>query len=89
MQRTGKFSEMGLDFDEVDSLLPSEDPLRGVPLTFWDSWLDERNHSFRGFYKEIGKEDWPVLAELIAKSLENDSLISDPRILKAFDLRRR
>jgi multidrug transporter EmrE-like cation transporter len=77
---------MGTDFDSIDASIETGNYLRGIPLKFWDSWLDERNHSFRGFYKGIEKSDWPELAEIIATSIENNIPIQEPRILNAFGI---
>jgi hypothetical protein len=33
-----------------------------IAWNFWDSWIDERNHLFPGFYEGIAKEQWPALA---------------------------
>lgn len=87
LQRSGRLADMGSDFNEIDSLIPADDPLRAIPLIFWDSWLDERNHSFPCFYEGIRKEDWPELADSIATAIERNSTNFSSRLSLAFGIK--
>ena len=84
----GLVQQLGADFDEVDSSLEPGSSLRGLPWIFYDSWIDERNHDFPGFYKGITKSDWPTLARILADNLEKKQDITEPRLLSNFSPRR-
>ena len=83
--------ELGSGFYQFEEECPSYDEhsiLSGHSLMiawdFWDSWIDECNHGFPGFYEGISKEAWPELAKLIVEKLMEDGEIDDPLILKHF-----
>lgn len=84
----GSYDEIGRRFDAVERHLPhGTAPELGrlhIALTFWDGWVDARNHGWpRG---PIGVADWPRLARLVADDLAADREISDPTVNARFDL---
>ena len=78
------YGQMGAQFETLEGRLP-HDLQHAIAWNFWDSWLDERNHDFPGFYRGIDREAWPRLAIHIADCLEHGQTISDPLVLKHFD----
>ena len=86
--RAGAYDEVGRRFDAVERHLPQgTDPELGrlhIALTFWDGWVDARNHGWpRG---PVAQDDWPTLAERIADDLAADRDIGDATVLARFDL---
>jgi hypothetical protein len=90
LHEKGLFSQLGSDFDQLDVAATGifEDAKAqqafAIAWNFWDSWIDERNHLFPGFYEGIAKEHWPVLARRVAENLENGHEVVDPLLLKHF-----
>ena len=81
------FDEVGRRFDAIERTMPSGDApeltrLR-IALTFWDGWIDARNHGWPG--GDIARNDWPVLARAIADDLEADREIASDRVRARFD----
>ncbi len=88
---TGKFDSIGRRFDSFEHAFPSGDDdalteLR-IALTFWDAWIDARNHGWQ-LTAGIQPADWPVLAREIAADLSAERPIADDRIRRAFDASR-
>lgn len=86
--RAGAYDEVGRRFDAVERHFPhGTAPELGrlhIALTFWDAWVDARNHGWpRG---PVGEADWPALAERVADDLAADRDITDPVVLARFDL---
>jgi hypothetical protein len=82
----GEFELPNRKFDEIDSSRGQfSDPTLSIAWNFWDAWLDEANHGFRGYYGKIGQEDWPILAEELIQSLSKLLPITNPTILQEFD----
>ena len=84
----GSYDEIGRRFDAVERHFPhGTAPELGrlhIALTFWDGWVDARNHGWpRG---PIAESDWPALARRIATDLAADREISDPTVLARFDI---
>ena len=84
----GAYDEVGRRFDAVERHLPhGTSPELGrlhLALTFWDGWVDARNHGWpRG---PIALEQWPALARRVADDLAADREISDATVLARFDL---
>ncbi len=84
----GAYDEVGRRFDAVERHFPhGTAPELGrlhIALTFWDGWVDARNHGWpRG---PVSQQDWPMLARRVADDLEADREISDPTVLSRFDL---
>ncbi|HKO96622.1 MAG TPA: hypothetical protein VJU86_06510 [Pyrinomonadaceae bacterium] len=86
----GRYEEVGAGFDDLDGALPREVGPEFVKLfialNFWDGWIDSRNHAWL-YYDGIEQFDWPVLAKHIVESLEADQEITEPTVLRHFDLR--
>jgi hypothetical protein len=86
----GNFQRVGKNFEVFDLNLPRnsgpEFKKLFIALNFWDSWQDSRNHEWR-YYKGISQSDWPRLAALIIKDLDEENEITSPIILDHFDLR--
>jgi hypothetical protein len=57
-----------------------------IALSFWDGWIDARNHEWQ-YYPGIEESDWPKLAKEIVKALAKDQEITQPTVLAHFDLR--
>ena len=84
----GRYDELGRRFDTLER----EFPRSGAPeltrlrvaLTFWDSWIDARNHGWPSS-GSIGKAEWPPLARGIAADLIGDREITDARVRARFD----
>ena len=86
--RAGAYDEIGRRFDAVERHFPhGTAPELGrlhIALTFWDAWVDARNHGWpRG---PIGEADWPRLADIVVADLAADRDITDATILARFDL---
>ena len=79
---------IGRSFDGVEHRFPRGDaPELGrlhVALTFWDGWVNARNHGFPS--GPIRAADWPRLARTVAADLEADRDITNEVVLKHFDL---
>jgi len=56
-----------------------------LALTFWDAWIDARNHGWQTT-AGIQPAEWPVLARAIAADLAAESPVSDPRVRTLFDV---
>ena len=55
-----------------------------IALTFWDGWIDARNHGWPG--GPIDKDAWPALARSVADDLQADRDIGSPEVLARFDI---
>lgn len=89
MHEAGSYGVIGRDYGKLESLLPcGPDPdLRaiGIAMTFWDSWIDARNHQWR-YHRPIAETDWPQLARSIATDLSEGWNVRNPVVLANFDL---
>jgi len=87
----GRYHEVGRRFDDVERVLPHGGaPELGrlrVALTFWDGWIDARNHGFQPG-SGIAKTEWPLLARIVAADLEGDRDVTDIRVVARFDVGR-
>jgi hypothetical protein len=86
----GEFKKVGEGFEHVDQNLPRnsgpEFNKLFLALNFWDSWQDARNHEWH-YYKGISQADWPQLAKIIIKDIEEDKEITSRVILDHFDFK--
>ena len=86
---SGRYGDIGIGFDEFDAGLPRDDDTKlhklFIALAFWDGWIDARNHDWQ-YYEGINEADWPVLAKRIVASLAEDQEITEPVVLRRFDL---
>lgn len=91
--RRAAFSDLGADYETVEARLLKNpdgfDPLIGMALNFWHSWIDERNHGFPGYYNRIRKDSWPILAEQLSDSLEGRELKPMSATLRYFRVRQK
>ena len=83
-----RFDEIGRRFDGFEHAFPSGQDralvdLR-IALTFWDAWIDARNHGWQPT-AGIQPAEWPVLARSIAGDLAAGKTISDARVRRLFD----
>lgn len=87
----GRYDEVGRHFQELEHVLPRGDaPDLGrlrVALTFWDGWIDARNHGFQPG-SGIARAEWPVLARTVAADLEGNRDVTDVRVVARFDVGR-
>ena len=84
----GKFDEIGRRFDSFEYHFPFGDDdsvieLK-IALTFWDAWIDARNHEWQTT-AGIQPAEWPVLARAIVNDLTNDRPIQDESVRARFD----
>ena len=87
LQEENRLMELGEKFEELDASLSRDSEQLAIAWTFWDSWIDERNHRFPEFYKGIKRDMWPILARHIADRLAGNQTITDPLILKYFEIK--
>ena len=83
-----QYDTIGRRFDRVEHDFPTGTaPELGrlhIALAFWDGWIDARNN---GWPREPIKEsDWPTLARAVADDLAADHDITNPLVLRRFDL---
>ena len=83
----GQVDTIGNGYDAAEGeILPLESTRErdiGVALSFWDGWIDARNHAWR-HYEGIARSDWPILARTIAAALEARHPITDAVVLGHF-----
>jgi uncharacterized membrane protein YeaQ/YmgE (transglycosylase-associated protein family) len=84
----GRYDEVGRRFDSIEREFPRggapELTRLRVALTFWDGWIDARNHGWQSS-QSIGKDEWPPLARGVAADLIGDREITDARVRARFD----
>jgi hypothetical protein len=87
-----RYDEIGADFDKVEGDLPQGDGSEfhklHVALSFWDGWIDARNHGWL-YYEPIAKENWPTLARQIVNDIRADLEITNPIVVDKFDFANR
>lgn len=83
-----QFDTIGRRFDAIEYRFPrGTAPELGrlhIALTFWDGWVNARNYGFPP--GPIKSGEWPRLARGVAADLEADRDITDPTVLRQFDL---
>jgi hypothetical protein len=83
----GSYKLIAQRYDDVYAglLIFNEYENRNIRITFnfWDGWCDASNRDWL-VYKEIKKEDWPILAEEIIDCLENKKEIINATIVNNF-----
>jgi hypothetical protein len=84
----GRYDEVGRRFDSVEREFPRgsapELTRLRVALTFWDGWIDARNHGWQAS-ESIGQAEWLPLARGVAADLAADREITDARVCARFD----
>lgn len=83
-----RYDAVGRDFDGVEHHFPrgaTPELLRlQTALTFWDAWIDARNHGWpRG---PVALADWSRLARALADDLEAEREITDATVRAHFDI---
>jgi hypothetical protein len=83
------YPDIGVGFDEFDANLPRFDRPEFnklyIALNFWDGWIDARNHNWQ-YYSGINQWDWPILARRVVQAIADDGEITEPIILRHFNL---
>jgi hypothetical protein len=83
-----RFDAIGRRFDAVERHLPRgtdrEVGRLHVAITFWDGWIDARNHGWPA--GPIARAVWPHLARSVASDLEADRDAAAPLVRARFDL---
>ena len=86
----GRFDEIGRRFDSFEHRFPlGDEPPIGelhIALTFWDAWIDARNHGWQTT-AGIQPAEWPELARAIASDLRENRPIQSARVRAQFDTR--
>lgn len=86
----GRFDSIGRRFDSFEHAFPEGDDASLIDLrmalTFWDAWIDARNH---GWQPTVGIQqgEWAALAREIAADLTAKRDIADARVRELFDAR--
>lgn len=69
---TGRIWDIGESEIDMPEYFLCEDDLAeerlGLASTFWDCWVDARNHGW-GYYRGMDEADWPVVARQIVRGL--------------------
>lgn len=83
-----RYDSIGRRFDNLEYHFPrgtsAELARLHIALTFWDGWIDARNHGWPD--GPIGVGDWPALARDVAADLEAGRDVSNPLVLSRFDI---
>jgi hypothetical protein len=87
LHETGRYSELGEGFDEVDGRLPrnTDQAFRDlyIAFEFWAGWLDSAEHDWY-HYDPIREADWPVLARRVIEHLRSETEINEPLLIDKF-----
>ncbi|MEO5588410.1 MAG: hypothetical protein ABIS03_02400 [Gemmatimonadaceae bacterium] len=82
------YDAIGRRFDAVEHQFPTgiahELGRLHIALTFWDGWIHGRNHGWPP--GPIATGDWPALAREVAADLEADRDVTNPDVLRNFDI---
>jgi hypothetical protein len=86
----GRYDAIGRSFDGFEHAFPEGDDVSLIDLrmalTFWDAWIDARNHGWQPT-AGIQQEEWAALARGISADLTAQRDIADPRVRDLFDAR--
>ena len=84
-QLGGDIGAIGRDYDSFDGRIPRDGTAESTrllqALSFWDYWIDARNHAWTPFY-DIDEESWPALAGHVADALASGESIRAPQVLR-------
>jgi hypothetical protein len=84
----GRFDAIGRRFDSFEHRFPTgaDDEVTElrIALTFWDAWIDARNHEWQTTAR-IQPAEWPALARAIAADLQAERPIANASIRARFD----
>ena len=82
------YDSIGRRFDSIEHAFPrgaeAETTALRIALTFWDAWIDARNHGWQ-LTSGIERHEWPQLARVIAEDLTAGRGITDARVRVRFD----
>ena len=85
-----RFDAIGRRFDSFEHAFPEGDDASLIDLrmalTFWDAWIDARNHGWQPT-AGIQQGEWAALARGIAADLTAKREIADARVRELFDAR--
>ena len=85
-----RYDAVGRRFDGFEHAFPEGDDATLIDLrmalTFWDAWIDARNHGWQPT-AGIQQGEWPGLARGIAADLTAHREIADARVRELFDAR--
>jgi hypothetical protein len=85
-----RYDSIGRRFDSFEHAFPEGDDASLIDLrmalTFWDAWIDARNHGWQPT-AGIQQGEWADLARAIAADLTAKRDIADPRVRDLFDAR--
>jgi hypothetical protein len=83
-----RYDSIGRRFDSIEHAFPRDDGVETtslrIALTFWDAWIDARNHGWQ-ITTGIQRDEWPLLARIIAEDLSCAREITDARVRLRFD----
>jgi hypothetical protein len=84
-QDAGLLRSIGDHYDKFETLVSRDPDSRHrnlqVAITFWDFWIDSRNHDWL-YYPGMTASSWPPLARSIAEDLSADRDITSERVLR-------
>ena len=85
-----RYDAIGRRFDSFEHAFPEGDDASLIDLrmalTFWDAWIDARNHGWQPT-AGIQQAEWAKLARGIAEDLTAKRDIVDPHVRELFDAR--
>jgi hypothetical protein len=85
-----RYDSIGRRFDSFEHAFPEGDDASLIDLrmalTFWDAWIDARNHGWQPT-AGIQRGEWAALARGIAEDLTARREITDARVRELFDAR--
>ena len=85
-----RYDSIGRRFDSFEHAFPEGDDASLIDLrmalTFWDAWIDARNHGWQPT-AGIQQGEWAELARGIAADLTAKRDIVDPHVRELFDAR--
>lgn len=69
---SGRIWDIGHSADDAPDWFECQDPKAahrlGLASTFWDNWMDARNHGW-AYYRGMAPDDWPRVARQICQGL--------------------
>ncbi|MBI4693269.1 MAG: hypothetical protein HY749_04530 [Gammaproteobacteria bacterium] len=89
LHRLGRHDLIGLGLPQVCAQLDDHVAQRYLKLvvavSFWGAWVVARNTGWRE-HEHVAVGSWPALAERVAECLERNRDITDPEIIRAYDV---
>lgn len=79
LHEIGDFMALGKGFEDLAAVIPRDQPPTFnkllVALSFWDAWINFRNHQWPDVDRFPSKDEWPVLARELIGALQNNQEI--------------